>query len=329
MAELRWVLLAAGLMVLLLIFLWGIRDKILSIFETSQKEGKFANSDKADNLDVQLTQEIESFALSNREGNATPGKEKSEINKSEPLLGAGSVDLDEEKVIDFGEPVYIHEEDLQKSPIESGAAANTSSPLNRSGAMEPKLTESAITEAKVSKPGVAEPKITDIKEAEKKLHHEPIETGKPETQASNTQSTIQQSEEGGVIVLYVRCPGGKVVSGKELKRAFAKQGLAYGDMKIFHRMVKDIKGSSSPLFGIANMIEPGTFSLETMDEMQTPGVTVFMQLPAVVDNLTAFNDMFKTSLEIAESINGELVTQNKNPVTPAWLEQMRTLLAAS
>ena len=301
MAELRWVLLGVGLIVLLGIFLWGVRDKILSVFETSQKEGKFANSDKADNLDAQLTEEIESFALSKSED------EQQDKEKSEPTIGAESFEVEEEKVIDFGEPVHIHEEDLQKSNIESGSIGK---------GMEPKIPE---------------PKIKDISEAEKKTQPEPVEVSHPKAENPdiNSENTIQQSEGGGVIVLYVRCPAGKLASGKELKRAFAQQGLVYGDMKIFHRMVKDIKGTNSPLFGIANMVEPGTFSLESMDEMQTPGVTVFMELPAVVDNLTAFNDMFKTSLEIAESINGELVTQNKNPVTKPWLEQMRTLLAAS
>ncbi len=316
MAELRWILLAAGLMVLFVIFLWGIRDKILSIFEASQQEGKFANSEKADNLDEQLTQEIESFAISR------PEKGQSGAEKSEPSIGNDSIDIEEEKVIDFGEPVHLHEEDLQISNIESNASSK----------------------GNVSSKGM-EPKITDIKEAEQKHYQEPddstfqhqenqtIETSSVNSQSaeiqSDSQETQAQPEEGGVIVLYVRCPAGKMVSGKDLKRAFAQQGLVYGDMKIFHRMVKNIKGSNSPLFGIANMVEPGTFSLESMEEMQTPGVTVFMQLPAVVDNLTAFNDMFKTSLEIAESINGELVTQNKNPVTQPWLEQMRTLLAAS
>ncbi|THB73970.1 MAG: cell division protein ZipA [Gammaproteobacteria bacterium] len=295
MAELRWILLAAGLIVLLVIFLWGVRDKILAVFSSSQKEGKFSTDANAEKLGDQLDKEIESFAISKQEA-----KQDLEKKKAEPTFGDNSIDI-EDKVVDFGEPVHMHEEDLQKSNIESDVAGRG-----------------------------MEPKITDIKEAEQKPKHEPAEYNQSQSDESDQhQVEEQQSEDGGVIVLYVRCPAGKLVSGKDLKRAFAKQGLVYGDMKIFHRLVKDIKGVRSPLFGIANMVEPGTFNLESMDEMETPGVTVFMQLPAVVDNLTAFNDMFKTSLEIAESINGELVTQNKNPVTKPWLEQMRTLLAAS
>lgn len=299
MSELRWILLGGGLAVLGVIFLWGMRGRLLSIFSAENKKQKrseqFDIDGSGQNLEDQLVNDIESLAIS-----------KPDTEKLEPTINPiiNESEIDDEKIINFGDPILLHEEDLQKSKIESG--------IDLKG-MEPKITDlNEIEEQKVESTKAKEQVEEQVKEQTK--------------QQAKEQGNPKDSQ---VIVLYVRCSSGKMISGKQLKQSFVNQGLEYGDMKIFHRMADDKNGISSPLFGVANMVEPGTFNFEKMEQTDTPGVSMFLQLPAVIDNLAAFNDMFKTSVELAESIDGELVTQNKTPVTPAWLEQMRTLLAAS
>ncbi len=300
MSELRWILLGIGLVVFGVIIFWGMREKLLTIFSSENKaqrrSDKFDIDGSGQNLEDQLVNDIESLAIS-----------KPATKKLEPTIiqDINNVEIEDDKMVSFGESIFVKEDDIHQE----------------------KLLQSKI-EANAKHKGM-QSKIADLNEIEQK------KTESPKAEEQIQESAQQQSQlqsppqDNQVIVLYVRCSSGKMISGKQLKESLINQGLEYGDMKIFHRMANDKSGVSTPLFGVANMVEPGTFDLEKMDQADTPGITVFLQLPAVTDNLSAFNNMFKTSVELAESIDGELVTQNKKPVTPAWLEQMRSLLAAS
>ncbi len=300
MSELRWILLGIGLVVLGVIILWGMREKLLTVFSSENKAQKRSENFDLDgsgqNLEDQLVNDIESLAIS-----------KPATEKLEPTIiqDINDVDIEDDKVINFGEPVFVKEDSLHQEEL-------SHSKINPDPNNDVKKPEAATIDE-------LEQQSVQSQEVEEQVN-EVVE------EQSQQQASQQDNQ---VIVLYVRCSSGKMISGKQLKESLINQGLEYGDMKIFHRMADDKNGVSTPLFGVANMVEPGTFNLEQMEQADTPGVTVFLQLPAVTGNLSAFNNMFKTSVELAESINGELVTQNKNPVTPAWLEQMRSLLAAS
>ncbi len=296
MSELRWILLGVGLVVLGVIILWGMREKILTMLSSENKAQKRSENFDLDgsgqNLEDQLVNDIESLAIS-----------KPSTEKLEPTIiqDINDVDIEDDKAINFGEPVFVKEDNIHQQELpHSKIKVNPSHQR-------------------------VEPEAADPNELEQQSPQR-LEAEEPAQEQSQQQASQQENQ---VIVLYVRCSPGKMISGKQLKESLINQGLEYGDMKIFHRMADDKNGVSTPLFGVANMVEPGTFNLEQMDQADTPGITVFLQLPAVTGNLSAFNNMFKTSVELAESIDGELVTQNKNPVTPAWLEQMRSLLAAS
>ena len=68
-------------------------------------------------------------------------------------------------------------------------------------------------------------------------------------------------------------------NGQELLETLVNLDMSYGEMNIFHRLNED--GVSE--FRLANAVEPGTFDLADMDSMQTPGVTMFMEVHELVD----------------------------------------------
>ena len=89
-------------------------------------------------------------------------------------------------------------------------------------------------------------------------------------------SAAQQPDED-VIILSLMAREGETFNGMQLLDAMELCGLSHGEMDIFHYTELD---SGKPLFSIANVLEPGSFDRENMGDIETPGLAMFMRLPA-------------------------------------------------
>ena len=123
------------------------------------------------------------------------------------------------------------------------------------------------------------------------------------TQQAQPQKSAEkpntQPEE--VLVIHLMASKGEKVAGQQLLDAVLSAGLRYGAMKIFHRHLSD-DGSGPVLFSMANLVNPGTFDLNTMGDLEVPGVTLFMALDDIEDPVDALNIM----IEAVDSIVGDL-----------------------
>ena len=123
------------------------------------------------------------------------------------------------------------------------------------------------------------------------------------TQQTQPQKSAEkpntQPEE--VLVIHLMANKGEKVAGQQLLDAVLSAGLRYGAMKIFHRHLSD-DGSGPVLFSMANLVNPGTFDLNTMGDLEVPGVTLFMALDDIEDPVDALNIM----IEAVDSIVGDL-----------------------
>ena len=90
---------------------------------------------------------------------------------------------------------------------------------------------------------------------------------------------------------------------EHILEALSDAGLIYGDMGIFHRLARE---GNQPIFSCANMVKPGHFELDGIEDFVTPGVTLFLRLPGPVDGLKAFDEMYGSAQRIAETLGGEL-----------------------
>ncbi|RYZ77955.1 MAG: cell division protein ZipA, partial [Proteobacteria bacterium] len=114
-----------------------------------------------------------------------------------------------------------------------------------------------------------------------------------------------QAEPEEVLIINIMAHKGEAFKGNELLDIVLKCGLRYGSMDIFHRY-SDTKGEGALLFSMANMVKPGTFDLDAMDEFTTPGVSLFMTLPIDADSMQSFDLMAETAQAIAQTLGGEL-----------------------
>ncbi|MDX5435285.1 MAG: cell division protein ZipA, partial [Halomonas sp.] len=76
-------------------------------------------------------------------------------------------------------------------------------------------------------------------------------------------------------------------------------------------------------FSMVNVLKPGTFPIEAMDEFRTPGITLLMPLPGALDTAAAFEAMVETAMVIVRNLGGELKDENHSVMTAQTVEFAR------
>ncbi|MDX1803616.1 MAG: cell division protein ZipA [Alcanivorax sp.] len=125
-----------------------------------------------------------------------------------------------------------------------------------------------------------------------------------------------------VIVVHLIARRGEPFDGGELLRLLLESGLRFGDMNIFHRHV-DYRGEDQLQFSMANAVEPGTFDLDTMEDMTFAGVTFFLKLPGASDAIGALDKMLSVCRRLATELEGELKDEQHSVLTRQTMEHLR------
>lgn len=137
--------------------------------------------------------------------------------------------------------------------------------------------------------------------------------------AKNTaEKTVAQlspvNVEPQIIVLSVVMPVNQLMSGAALLPSLLTLGMKYGEMDIFHRH-QDSAGNGGVSFSLANMVNPGSFDLDSMETFATPGVSLFMALPNAVDAFSAFDQMLAAAKHLAQEFNAQVIDDKRNVLT--------------
>lgn len=149
---------------------------------------------------------------------------------------------------------------------------------------------------------------------------DPYDANQEESRQNLTSKQPAEPEE--VLIINVMAHKGQMFNGGDLLDIILKCGLRYGSMDIFHRY-SDAKGEGALLFSMANMVKPGTFDLDAMDEFETPGVSLFMTLPIDADSMQSFELMVDTAHAIADGLDGEMKDEQRSAMTRQTLEHCR------
>ncbi|MDR5867334.1 cell division protein ZipA [Halomonas koreensis] len=166
-------------------------------------------------------------------------------------------------------------------------------------------------------PVEAAPREDDVVRAhpvlEKALRHD--------VEAGHARETLGEAEELIVISVMSRDEDG--FSGTALLDLMLACGLRYGrDMGVFHRFETEDPGSALQ-FSMVNVVKPGTFPIEAMDDFRTPGVTLLMPLPGASDTSAAFEAMVETAMVIVRHLGGELKDEQMSVMTAQTVEFAR------
>ena len=125
-----------------------------------------------------------------------------------------------------------------------------------------------------------------------------------------------------LLIISVVAPQAGVFPGDALLKALQNNKLQFGEQGIYQR-VTVAGGRQQAIFGVANLVKPGTFSPADMRGFSTPGITLFLQLPGPLDPVEAFDDFVHTAERLAVELGGELQDQKQCVVTHQSLMQTR------
>jgi cell division protein ZipA len=117
-----------------------------------------------------------------------------------------------------------------------------------------------------------------------------------------------------VVALNVMAREGECFQGIKIHEVVQELGFVFGDMNLFHNY-PDKATQGTPVCSLANTIEPGTFDLEHMAEMETPGLLLFMQLPGPLNGKDAFDRLLELGRKLAEQLNGVLCDESRSVLT--------------
>ena len=140
------------------------------------------------------------------------------------------------------------------------------------------------------------------------------------TSGRDPEPTVTDSER--LLIISVVAPQGGVFAGDALRKALQNNKLQFDDRGIYQRMTV-VDGAQQAVFGVANLVKPGTFSVTDMPGFSTPGITLFLQLPGPLDPVEAFDDFIHTAERLAVEMGGELQDQKQCVITHQSLMQIR------
>jgi len=130
-----------------------------------------------------------------------------------------------------------------------------------------------------------------------------------------------------IVTLFVAARAGETLHGPDVVVAAEKAGLEFGDLGIFHRLVLG-KKADGPVFSMANMVKPGHFDMAALEEVRTPGVTLFMTLPGPLPALDAWEMMLPTAQRLAELLDAQVLDEGRNALGRQRIAHLRDELRA-
>lgn len=128
-----------------------------------------------------------------------------------------------------------------------------------------------------------------------------------------------------VVVLNVMAHEGQSFCGEAVRRAVQGAGLEYGEWQIFH-YYPPAAGDAPPLFSLTNMVKPGSFDLQRMDAVRTPGLSLFMVPAGVEGDTDTFDTMLATARRLAANLGGEVRDARRSVLTRQAIEMVREQL---
>lgn len=139
--------------------------------------------------------------------------------------------------------------------------------------------------------------------------------------------TEDDSTEPLLIVLSIMAKPGELLQGLDILDATLASGFKHGEMDIFHYR-DEAANDARAICSLANSIEPGIFVMSNIEEVTTPGLTLFMQLPGPVDGRSAFETTLKLGRSLAEKLHADLCDEKRSVLTMQSIEHLKEKIEA-
>jgi cell division protein ZipA len=297
MNELRWILLAAGALLIAGLYLWGTRTRWQGRGETegSRRPAVFTGGAQGFETEASVPLDEVEADIEQPEFLVDARTER----RLEPGFGQDEVDA-------LDTPATHRADFDDESEFETPAI----------GRREPTLSSTRMDSIPTLRP---EPTLR----VEPTLSTRPIEEAEPSDAAPHEAPAPApapaQRRPQKILAIRVTASAPARFDGRELLIALRSEGLGFGRYEIFHHLHDD----GRPIFSVASLREPGTFDIEAMPTTYYPGIAMFTVLPGPVPAAEAFDEMIFAARALATYLNGSLTDERGAPLTALRVGRLR------
>ena len=130
-----------------------------------------------------------------------------------------------------------------------------------------------------------------------------------------------------ILQLSVVAPAGTRFDGPAIVRAAGRCGLEPGEMDIFQRYRGPASGGDV-LFGVANLVKPGTFPFGAMADFESPGLSLFAEVRGEPGDPQILDGMLETAQGLARELRGVVLDDRRHRMSPDAENRLRQRVLA-
>jgi len=142
--------------------------------------------------------------------------------------------------------------------------------------------------------------------------------GIPEEEKTTKTYKSSTNKEPEVYVLLVMTTAQEFAM-PDVNQALLGVGLTYSEQGIFVK--NDNMGNA--FIKVANMLEPGSFPQENLQNYATPGVAMILELPTTVRAPAAMHDLIMMARKVSQRLQGRLYNAERQLIKESDLQSMR------
>ena len=129
------------------------------------------------------------------------------------------------------------------------------------------------------------------------------------------------------VVLTVMAPRGRPFEGPRIQAAAEELDLRLNTDGVFERFPERETASKTPIFGMAHLRKPGAFDARTLQDLSTPGLLLFMNLPGPLEGTEALDLLVISADHLARNLGGTICDERHNRLTNPMLLHLRDQVA--
>ncbi len=166
----------------------------------------------------------------------------------------------------------------------------------------------------------AEPETQYSPEPEPELNVTTSTPTEPFFQNSVSEQTREQMPD--VIQFSLIANSDTGFNGADIANLLTNAGLVYGDIQIFERL----DAQKQVDYGVASMVNPGTFPQHDQHLFHCPGITFFMQPKVLEEPIVVFNEMISLIFLLARQLHGDILDGHRQPLAEHSIDEIRAQL---
>jgi cell division protein ZipA len=143
--------------------------------------------------------------------------------------------------------------------------------------------------------------------------------GVPENEIGKSPGVKSGTKQEYEVFVILVMSTGHEFSMAELNHALLGVGLSVSEQSIYVK--KDNMGNE--IIKVANLLEPGIFPTEDLQNYATPGIAMILELPSSVRAPAAMHDLIMMARKISQRLQGRLYNMERHLLKESDLQSMR------